>query len=528
MQFTVEFRHHLRSSRRLVFENIMDLEHVPVVHRRWFRGIRIRERRSDYVEYRLTSYFFGLRQDVLARGGPVDSDHYWYEFHMPLASARVDGRLEGSDGSLAQTEQITFTFPLLLAPMFWLLKPLLLAQKRDILECDTKLLEREYALDQSGFQRRERTGPRIVVYGGNGFFGRLVVEELLRHTDADILVASRRARHLNFGSDQLRVKFAESDLADYGSVMRTIDGASIAILCGGPFQRMPQSLLRACIEKRISYIDIADDRAFVEAAHSLAPEAEKAGIAAFIGCSVVPGLTSQLTAFSQSQVGDIQAVDIAISPGTKHPRGPGSFECLLATAGEQFGDASARGWSNPCHVDLPEPMGKRKVYRVVDIADYFVQPHYFGTRSVDFRIGSELRFLNAMFSWIAVLRSKLRIPTRLLIAPSRLVVALAALSGTSQGGVWIRVEGVSNGKSRQIEWCVWTRERGEIIPAIPAAIAAEMLLAGKIAKKGIVPPDWIDREQLVAELAARGVSVATRGNSGDPWRPVSAAGRVRD
>jgi hypothetical protein len=44
-----------------------------------------------------------------------------------------------------------------------------------------------------------------------------------------------------------------------------------------------------------------------------------------------------------------------------------------------------------------------------------------------------------------------------------------------------------------------------------------MLLAGKIPKKGILPPDWIGRDQLVAELIARGVNIAARENSGDPW-----------
>ena|SRR5207302_6640926 len=65
------FCHVLRSSRRFVFENIMDLEHVCIVHRRWFQNWRVRVQRPDYVEYRLTGLFYGLRQEVLARGGPV-------------------------------------------------------------------------------------------------------------------------------------------------------------------------------------------------------------------------------------------------------------------------------------------------------------------------------------------------------------------------------------------------------------------------------------------------------------------------
>jgi short subunit dehydrogenase-like uncharacterized protein len=128
-------------------------------------------------------------------------------------------------------------------------------------------------------------------------------------------VASRNPKYIDFGSQQVRVKFAESDLSDYDSVLRTIDGASIAILCGGPFQRMPFSLLRACIEKKISYIDIADDRSFVDGAHKLAADAQQAGIAAFIGCSVVPGLTSLLTQFRRTTSGRYRKCGYRNFPG---------------------------------------------------------------------------------------------------------------------------------------------------------------------------------------------------------------------
>jgi hypothetical protein len=50
-----------------------------------------------------------------------------------------------------------------------------------------------------------------------------------------------------------------------------------------------------------------------------------------------------------------------------------------------------------------------------------------------------------------------------------------------------------------------------------------MLLAGKIPKEGIVAPGWIGREQLFAELSARGVKVAARTNPRDPWRRIGPA-----
>jgi hypothetical protein len=101
--------------------------------------------------------------------------------------------------------------------------------------------------------------------------------------------------------------------------------------------------------------------------------------------------------------------------------------------------------------------------------------------------------------------------------------SVAAPFGTSQGGLWLRVEGRLNGEHRQVEWSIWADQRGERIPAIPAAIAAAMLLADGVPRKGIVSPDWIDCERLVAELSTRGVNVAVRSNSGDPWPTGSAA-----
>jgi len=206
MEMQLTFRHCLRSSRRFVFENIMDLEHVCVVHRRWFRNLRLRVQRPDYVEYSLTGLFYGLRQEVLARGGPVDADHYWYEFITAIARMRVEGSLDGEDGNLTQTEVITFTLRHCLLRFFWSLRPLFAHQKRDILVADTALLEREYALEREGFQRTELTPQRVVVYGGNGFFGRIIVDELLKRTTARIEIASRAARNTEYPGYEYRVR----------------------------------------------------------------------------------------------------------------------------------------------------------------------------------------------------------------------------------------------------------------------------------------------------------------------------------
>jgi len=59
---------------------------------------------------------------------------------------------------------------------------------------------------QEGFQRDG------VVYGGNGFFGRVIVNELLRRSTTQIEIAARTAHSVEYAGYDYRVRFVESDL----------------------------------------------------------------------------------------------------------------------------------------------------------------------------------------------------------------------------------------------------------------------------------------------------------------------------
>jgi len=469
----------------------MDLDHVCTLHKRWFRNLRIVAQRPDYVEYRLTSLFYGLKQETTARGGPIDENRYWYEFITSLATARVDGLMEGQDGDLTQTETITFKFRWFLGPLFWVLRPLFKKQKKDIMRDDSALLERVYELDASGFKRLEPDLPRVVVYGGDGFFGHLVVEDLLKYSSAEVIVASRHPKATTFHPFETRVHKVESDVTDYASVLSTIEGAKVVVSCIGPYQGQSLNLLRACVEKRIAYVDVADDRDFVARCHQMSCVVEEAGITAFVGCSVVPGMS-------------------------QHPRGSGSFLCLLSTVGNDFqipqggGQRTVRGWTGRERVCFPPPMGDRWVYFIVDIADYYLQPIYFGVKTVEFKIGSELDLLNRTLSGLRQFKRVLNFKNvDWLLPPSRALIYVASLFGTSQGGVMVEVSGRIH--TQKMSFSVFAAEHGEVIPALLPSLATQMLLEGEITCRGIVPlADWLPRKRFLEELAKRDIKMASK------------------
>lgn len=326
-----------------------------------------------------------------------------------------------------------------------------------------------------------------------------------------------------------RVRLVESDLRDAMSVQRTIDGAALVIVAAGPFQGMPLSVLEGCLGSGIPYLDVADDRDFVRRAHELIGSQILApGTVALVGCSVVPGLTTLLTRFAQASIPRIEQTRICISPGTRHPRGPGSFACLLTTLGQKFTAPSAGkeapvlGWSEPRQVVFPHPMGRRTGYRVVDIADHFTQPEYFGTQTVEFRIASEFRTLNLMLSAVRRIRQAVPIPLSLLMAASQLLIRATAPLGTTAGGVVVEVTGYAGGELRREAWCVFTAERGERIPSLIPAIAAARILSGNLLGARLPSlTNWISQDELIHELTSRNISVALNPGT-DDWTILAA------
>jgi Saccharopine dehydrogenase NADP binding domain len=529
MELSQSFTRRLKTSRSLVFENIMDLDHVCVLHRRWFKNLRVRTWRPDYVDYQLSSNFYGLKQEVHVRGAPINRDRYWYEFNGPMARIRVDGEMEGPDGDLLLTETITFNFAWPLAPLFWLLRPLFNIQKKDILRDDSSLLERVYQFEQDGLRRSEGMGslPKVVVYGGSGFFGRCVVQDLLKFSDAQIVVASRNPNANHFVGFGNRVHCYISDSANRESVLALLHDAKVLINCTGPYQGMGLDLLEACILKRVHYIDVADDRDFVERAYRLKPQVEAAGIKALIGCSVVPGLSALLTRRCVEELGGLDTVRIFITPGTRFTRGVGSFECLLATVGKRFdvprqgGKETIIGWTAPETVEFPPPIGTRNVYSVVDIADYFTQVELFGAEAVEFKIGSEFNWLNKGLTAIRESKTRLRLSSlRPLMPVFRSLVMLASLIGTSQGAMMVEVTRGRGSKQRKMKLAVYRETDGQVIPALLPAIAAKNILSGEVLPVGIPNlAEWISTDRLFRELTNRGVSVASFKKT---WLPASA------
>ena len=360
--------------------------------------------------------------------------------------------------------------------------------------------------------------PAILVVGGTGYFGTLLIRELLRYTDYRIIVGGRNERRLRQLCDDLgrasrsRVSFEVVHLADEESVNRAVAPVSVAICAAGPYQELPTTLVSSCLEHTVHYIDLADDREFVARVRRLVAQRSRDGKMPAIctGWSAIPALSGLLTRIIADDLSDVDSIEVQIAPGNRAPRGLGTVSSLLSSVGKPFDiwrDGSwqkVQGWSQPRVFDFPSPVGRRVGY-LVNAPDYDILPATFGARTVAFRVGSEIRILNTMVSGLALLsrRGVVRDWSRW-AAPLRLGMAVSGLVGHDTGSVGVRVCGRRAGIRTAIRACVVADHVGQGIPVMPAVLMTMALIADRVPKTGLLPVDtWLTRGQLESECRRR-------------------------
>jgi hypothetical protein len=374
-----------------------------------------------------------------------------------------------------------------------------------------------------------RSEKPVLVLGGSGFYGSYVVADLLRHTRAPILIASRKPHGKQHMWSNDRVRTVTCDMNEQNALRRYVAGSRLIINCAGPFRYLPLNPLRAAIEAGVDYIDIAEDREFARQVRALAPAIEAAGITALNGISVVPAMEALFTQLMLPYFDRVLSVRAFAAPDTRKHRGEAMFNTMLWGVGRPFKQlrggrlVPVYGWSEPEWVDFPKPLGKRLTYLVLEMADLDVMPRLFGEQgleTVEFKAGSERPSLNRLLGMAATLRIRTGHPqweryTALVRAFSWLVGRV----GKDEGGVIFEVRGLRGNTPKTYRVALVAARDGGRIPAVLAGMAAEKLLSGRLKGAGLVPVNgWIDSERLVTDLRKRGLQIWWKTPDRAAWR----------
>lgn len=364
----------------------------------------------------------------------------------------------------------------------------------------------------------------VLVLGGSGFYGRYLVNDLLRHTTAEIVVASRAPSQ--DPSWRGRVQTAVCNLHDRRRLEELLADCDIVVHCAGPFQHLPLTPLQAAIRCGTHYVDIAEDRQFARAVRSLHDEALEAGIAVLSGISVAPAMEALFAAMVAPCLDSLTSVRTFAAPDTRKHRGQAMFHTMLLGVGRPFRQpragrqAQVHGWTEPEWVDFPPPLGRRLTYLVLEMADLDLLPELFDVQTVEFKAGTEHSWLNRLLGLAAGIRVKTGHPrwerfTRLVRTFSWLVGRL----GKDEGGVIFEIGGMKAERETIYRLALMARRDGGLIPSVLASIATQKLLENRLSARGIVPVHrWITPRELLHEFSKRDLELWWQPPDETEWR----------
>lgn len=294
---------------------------------------------------------------------------------------------------------------------------------------------------------------KVAVLGGTGVFGSRLAEMLVEDGHAVTLVARRQAP-LAAMAAQIGAHALVLDRS--GPLQDLWDLApDVVVDAAGPFQAYgadPYSFARLVVSRGIGYLDLADCADFCAGIADLNDLARQNDTFAISGLSSVPGLSSAVVGELVAGARAVQALDIAILPGNRAPRGRAVVQSILAQVGrplrtvEDGRTVTRRSWSDPVTYALGRGM-RRRGYRI-EVPDLRLFPAAFGARTVAFRAGLELGLMArglAVLGWLRA-RLGLRPPAAALFLAAQALERL----GTDAGGM--RIEALCRRDNR------WNRE----------------------------------------------------------------------
>lgn len=130
---------------------------------------------------------------------------------------------------------------------------------------------------------------RILIYGGNGYTGKLIIEEAIRqHLDFDI--AGRNEASIKEVAGQYKVNYLTFGLDDSDKIAGNIKGYKAVIHAAGPFIHTAKPMMKACIKAKVHYLDITGEIPIFELGAAMGEKAKEANIIIMPGCGfdVVP------------------------------------------------------------------------------------------------------------------------------------------------------------------------------------------------------------------------------------------------
>lgn len=114
-----------------------------------------------------------------------------------------------------------------------------------------------------------------MIYGANGYTGKLIAREAVRRGMRPILAGRNEAEIQGLAKD-LGLEYRVFGLDEASAALESIDGLKLVLHCAGPFSMTSEPMIEACLRAGAHYLDITGEISVFSRAHSFDDRARKA------------------------------------------------------------------------------------------------------------------------------------------------------------------------------------------------------------------------------------------------------------
>ncbi len=400
---------------------------------------------------------------------------------------------------------------------------------------------------------------KIVVLGGCGAVGSNAVKTLVKTEPfSEVVIGDFNIEKAGQMAEELgsKVSARKFDAMDLQSCKDAINGCDLVLNCVGPFYSTVKTILTAAIESGINYVDICDDPDVTLEILDMDEAAKKAGIIALIGMGASPGITNLLAKLAADDfLDETEAIDIFHTHGGEPFEGEGvighRFHCMSIDIPMYLeGELKHVRYFEEDGIALRQTFDFPLIGKDIPLYPYphpeqLTLPRYIKVRNVTnkgsvlpieyYQLTSEVCRLGLASKDPIKVKGQEVVPydfAMAFIQNERERILRETEFGAQRGAMSIVVKGKKNGEA--LEYRIHTYSSSQALgegTGIPAAAGAIMLQQGKVAGKGVLPPEgcikpleFIEVYRPLAEMADS--DVGKTGESSLLIEQVDARGNV--
>jgi short subunit dehydrogenase-like uncharacterized protein len=155
---------------------------------------------------------------------------------------------------------------------------------------------------------------RFMIYGANGYTGRLIVKEAVKRGMKPVL-AGRNRDQLDAMAKEYGLTRRLFELNRVAEIARNLEDVPLVLNCAGPFSKTASPMLESCLSINAHYLDITGEISVFETCHHAHARAkhQRVVVAPGTGFDVVP--TDCLAAMLKQRMPDANSLVLAFEAG---------------------------------------------------------------------------------------------------------------------------------------------------------------------------------------------------------------------